>query len=137
METDEDDDGSDASGDERVTYQSTGPSLAGTLRERLFGKGKGRADAADRIRPITTAPGVVGAGETETEGEDPVSAQHDVTPCVLCLLRVCGVECIADLPSRGGAMIFVIAVAIAVLPLVSHEYSTFEFGHGRFPGVQL
>ncbi|KAF7798778.1 hypothetical protein EIP86_010003 [Pleurotus ostreatoroseus] len=68
------DDRSESSGDDGgVTYQSSGPSLAGSLRERLFGKGKGRADSSERLRPITTAPGVIGAGETETEGEDPVS----------------------------------------------------------------
>ncbi len=45
----------------------------GTLRERLFGMG--RVDAAS-VRLVTTAPGVSGAGETETEGEDLVSLMH-------------------------------------------------------------
>lgn len=75
METDEDEGSESApSGEERVTYMSSGPSIAGTLRERLFGKGKGRANISEQCHSITTAPGVVGAGETETEGEDSVSA---------------------------------------------------------------
>lgn len=57
--------------EDTVIYTSTRLSLAGTLRARLLGKGKGRAD--DAMRPISTAPGVIGAGETETEGEDTVS----------------------------------------------------------------
>lgn len=64
---------STASADEGVMYRSPEPSLAGTLRERLFGKGKSRTEGTERVRPITTAPGVLGAGETETESEEAVS----------------------------------------------------------------
>ncbi|KAH9943625.1 N-glycosylation protein-domain-containing protein [Amylocystis lapponica] len=48
---------------------STGD-FSGTLRARVLAKGKARADDSGQLRPITTAPGVLGAGETETEGED-------------------------------------------------------------------
>lgn len=82
VETD-DDDTDTASGDDAVVYRSREPerpreherehSLAATLRERLFGKGKDRADAHGRVRFITTVPGMAGAGETETESEDVVS----------------------------------------------------------------
>lgn len=71
-ETDDDTDGC-TSGDDAVVYRSTQATLAGSLRERLFGKGKGRADNHERVRLISTAPGVLGAGETETESEDAVS----------------------------------------------------------------
>lgn len=73
-ETEEDDTDTALSGDDAVFYRAkqraSEPGLAATLRERLFGKGKGRADASGRVRFITTAPGLRGAGETETEGED-------------------------------------------------------------------
>ncbi|EKM51130.1 uncharacterized protein PHACADRAFT_199963 [Phanerochaete carnosa HHB-10118-sp] len=82
VETDEDDTDT-ASGDDAVVYRSRErerppsrerePSLAEILRERLFGKGKGRSDVPERVRFITTVPGVLGAGETETESEDAVS----------------------------------------------------------------
>ena len=88
-DTDDDEGASEstASADEGVTYRSPEPSLAGTLRERLFGKGKGRADGMARVRSITTAPGVLGAGETETEGDsDSVSAALAV---LFVLSRVC------------------------------------------------
>ena len=82
-DTDEDDgeeaSESTASADEAVTYVSSAPSLADTLRERLFGKGKGRTG----LRPITTAPGVLGAGETETESEDSVSVLLGYVLCVM------------------------------------------------------
>lgn len=84
-ETEEDDTDTALSGDDAVFYRARQraqePGLGATLRERLFGKGKGRADASGRVRFITTAPGLRGAGETETEGEDGVSLQlfwHDV-----------------------------------------------------------
>ncbi|KAI0804659.1 hypothetical protein BC629DRAFT_1241975, partial [Irpex lacteus] len=58
------------SGDDTVVYRSPRQTIAGSLRERLFGKGKARADHGERTRLISTTPGVHGAGETETEGED-------------------------------------------------------------------
>ncbi|KAI0683847.1 hypothetical protein BC835DRAFT_700005 [Cytidiella melzeri] len=58
------------SGDDAVVYRSLQPAVSGSIRERLFGKGKGRADHSERVRMISTAPGVCGAGETETEGEE-------------------------------------------------------------------
>ena len=71
--SDDPDTDADASmSEDTIIYTSTQPTLAGTLRARLLGKGKGRADDT-RMRPISTAPGVIGAGETETEGEDSVS----------------------------------------------------------------
>ncbi|CAL1702624.1 unnamed protein product [Somion occarium] len=69
-ETSDDPDTDASMSEDTVIYTSTQPSLAGTLRARLFGKGKGRADFEERMRPISTTPGVLGAGETETEGED-------------------------------------------------------------------
>lgn len=71
-ETDEDTDAA-TSGDDTVVYRSPRQTIAGSLRERLFGKGKARADHGERTRLISTTPGVHGAGETETEGEDTVS----------------------------------------------------------------
>ncbi|RPD53098.1 hypothetical protein L226DRAFT_548601 [Lentinus tigrinus ALCF2SS1-7] len=69
--TSDEDDESGAETDEGVVFRSQGVSLADTLRNRLLGKGKGRAyDEHHWVRPITTAPGEVCAGETETEGED-------------------------------------------------------------------
>ncbi|KAK7681851.1 hypothetical protein QCA50_015198 [Cerrena zonata] len=68
VETSDDPDTDASLSEDTVIYTSTRLSLAGTLRARLLGKGKGRAD--DAMRPISTAPGVIGAGETETEGED-------------------------------------------------------------------
>lgn len=83
VETEDDDTDTCSSGDDAVAYRSRErgqpleqveeQTFAHMLRERLFGKGKGRADAAERVRSITTAPGVVGAGETETESDDVVS----------------------------------------------------------------
>ncbi|KAI0338692.1 hypothetical protein BDW22DRAFT_1337269 [Trametopsis cervina] len=68
-ETDEDTDAC-TSGDDAVVYRSPRSTPTGSLRERLFGIVKGRADNGARVRLISTAPGVRGAGETETEGED-------------------------------------------------------------------
>ncbi|TBU45375.1 N-glycosylation protein-domain-containing protein [Dichomitus squalens] len=66
--------GSGAETDDGVVFrrssQGRGESLAETLRNRLLGKGKGRAIDEGWSRPITTTPGVPCAGETETEGED-------------------------------------------------------------------
>lgn len=78
VETDEDETDTAPSGDDAVIYRARDrtrerepePSFASTLRERLFGKGQGRADAGERVRFITTARGAVGAGETETESEE-------------------------------------------------------------------
>lgn len=71
--SDDPDTDADASmSEDTVIYTSSQPTLTGTLRARLLGKGNGRADDI-RTRPISTAPGVIGAGETETEGEEPVS----------------------------------------------------------------
>ncbi|TCD70389.1 hypothetical protein EIP91_003743 [Steccherinum ochraceum] len=68
--SDDPDTDADASmSEDTVIYTSSQPTLAGTLRARLLGKGKGRADEG-RMRPISTALGVIGAGETETEGEE-------------------------------------------------------------------
>ena len=74
--TSDDDEESGAETDEGLVFrsQSATLSLADTLRNRLLGKGKGRARDAHWVRPITTAPGAACAGETETEGEDSVSA---------------------------------------------------------------
>ncbi|PCH34783.1 hypothetical protein WOLCODRAFT_139576 [Wolfiporia cocos MD-104 SS10] len=44
-------------------------SAAGTIRSRLL-KRKGRIHDESGIRPITTAHGILGAGETETESEE-------------------------------------------------------------------
>ncbi|KAI8995261.1 N-glycosylation protein-domain-containing protein [Trametes punicea] len=69
----DDDDESGAETDDGVLFGSHRRSLADTLRHRLMGgKGKGRAGAYDErwTKPITTAPGALCAGETETEGED-------------------------------------------------------------------
>ncbi|KAH9933973.1 N-glycosylation protein-domain-containing protein [Epithele typhae] len=67
-----DEDESGAETDEGVVFRAaaTGLSLADTLRHRLLGKGKARAHDERWARPITTAPGALCAGETETEGED-------------------------------------------------------------------
>lgn len=82
-ETDDGDTDTAASGDDSIIHrprprehlreQSREQSRSWSLRERLFGKRKGRADASERARLITTARGVVGAGETETESDDAVS----------------------------------------------------------------
>ena len=72
---------STASADEGVMYRSPEPSLAGTLRERLFGKARSRNGEMGRVRSITTAPGVLGAGETETESEDAVSSASATYGC--------------------------------------------------------
>ncbi|CDO73862.1 hypothetical protein BN946_scf185016.g19 [Trametes cinnabarina] len=67
---------SGAETDDGVLFGSRRRGLADTLRHRLLGgKGKGRATAYDDgwVKPITTAPGALCAGETETEGEDSVS----------------------------------------------------------------
>ena len=82
-ETEDDDADMCLSGDDAVVYkarqrgrlreQEQDSGYTRMLRERLFGKGKSRADAADRVRFITTAPGMAGAGETETESDDAVS----------------------------------------------------------------
>ncbi|KAI0350270.1 hypothetical protein OH77DRAFT_1084801 [Trametes cingulata] len=65
-----DDDESGAETDDGVLFRSRGRSLADSLRHRLLGKGKGRAYDEHWTKPITTAPGALCAGETETEGED-------------------------------------------------------------------
>ncbi|KAI1789076.1 N-glycosylation protein-domain-containing protein [Ganoderma leucocontextum] len=66
-----DDETSGAETDDGVMVRrSRGESLAATLRNRLLGKGKGRSFDEGWSRPITTAPGALCAGETETEGED-------------------------------------------------------------------
>ncbi|KAI0631508.1 N-glycosylation protein-domain-containing protein [Trametes polyzona] len=65
-----DEDESGAETDDGVLFRSQGRSLADTLRHRLLGKGKGRAYDERWTKPITTAPGALCAGETETEGED-------------------------------------------------------------------
>ncbi|KAI0751625.1 hypothetical protein C8Q80DRAFT_1218305 [Daedaleopsis nitida] len=65
-----DEDESGAETDDGVMFRSHGASLADTLRNRLLGKGKGRAYDEHWTRPITTARGAPCAGETETEGED-------------------------------------------------------------------
>ncbi len=71
--TSDDEDESGADTDEGVMFRPHGGSLADSLRNRLLGKGKGRAYDEHWSRPITTAPGAMCAGETETEGEDSVS----------------------------------------------------------------
>ena len=73
-----DDQDTDTSPEDTIIYTSTHPTLAGTLRARFLGTPSTKCQnrdqvELDRIRPITTAPGVIGAGETETEGEDSVS----------------------------------------------------------------
>ncbi|KAI0821746.1 N-glycosylation protein-domain-containing protein [Trametes gibbosa] len=65
-----DEDESGAETDDGVLFKPQGRSLTDTLRYRLLGKGKGRASEEHRTKPITTAPGALCAGETETEGED-------------------------------------------------------------------
>ncbi|KAL6303595.1 N-glycosylation protein-domain-containing protein [Sparassis latifolia] len=50
-----------------TTSASASTGFTGVLRARILGKGKAREDT---LRPITTAPGVRCAGETETDGED-------------------------------------------------------------------
>ncbi|EIW52729.1 uncharacterized protein TRAVEDRAFT_134876 [Trametes versicolor FP-101664 SS1] len=65
-----DEDESGAETDDGVLFRSQGRSFADTLRHRLLGKGKGRACDEHWTRPITTTPGALCAGETETEGED-------------------------------------------------------------------
>ncbi|KAI0078009.1 hypothetical protein K474DRAFT_1684013 [Panus rudis PR-1116 ss-1] len=67
VETSDDADTDASLSEDTVIYTTTAPSLAGTLRARLFGKDR----TNERLRPITTAPGIIGAGETETESEDP------------------------------------------------------------------
>ncbi|KAH8105232.1 N-glycosylation protein-domain-containing protein [Cristinia sonorae] len=62
-----DDPDTDADASDTVMYTSPQPTLAGTLRARLLGKGKGRADDT-RMR--VEAMSATSAGETETEGED-------------------------------------------------------------------
>lgn len=65
--------------EDTVIYTTSQPTFAATLRARLLGKGIRRAsfssetEAEGSLRPITTALGAIGAGETETEGEDTVS----------------------------------------------------------------
>ncbi|KAI0660268.1 N-glycosylation protein-domain-containing protein [Cubamyces menziesii] len=65
-----DEDESGAETDDGVLFGSRRRSLADTLRQRLLGKGKGRAFDERWTKPITTTPGALCAGETETEGED-------------------------------------------------------------------
>ncbi|KAI0665618.1 hypothetical protein C8Q78DRAFT_986174 [Trametes maxima] len=65
-----DEDESGAETDDGVLFGSQRRSFADTLRHRLLGKGKGRAYDERWTRPITTTPGAMCAGETETEGED-------------------------------------------------------------------
>lgn len=64
---------SDEDDAEELMINASPLSFAETLRARLLGVSKGKGRAEDDARPITTAPGIVGAGETETEGEDAVS----------------------------------------------------------------
>lgn len=85
VETSDDPDTDASLSEDTVIYTSTRMSLAGSLRARLLGKGKARAD---EVRPISTAPGVIGAGETETEGEDTVSF-----PCLSCLYSLPHIRC--------------------------------------------
>ncbi|KAI0922461.1 hypothetical protein AcV7_005990 [Taiwanofungus camphoratus] len=68
--SDEDPDAETPPSDDSILYTTSTLSFSGTLRSRLLGKRKGRAHEDTNVRPITTAPGVVGAGETETESED-------------------------------------------------------------------
>ncbi|OBZ73184.1 hypothetical protein A0H81_06892 [Grifola frondosa] len=70
VDSSDDSEDSGAETDDGVMFTSVHPSFADTLRQRILGKGKGRACDGPCVRPITTAPGVLGAGETETEGED-------------------------------------------------------------------
>ncbi|PSR77739.1 hypothetical protein PHLCEN_2v7723 [Hermanssonia centrifuga] len=88
-DTDDDEDGGRASdpqsGDETMVRRSSERGQPGTLRERLFGMG--RVDAAS-VRLVTTAPGVSGAGETETEGEDLVSLMYAMFSSALALAAV-------------------------------------------------
>ena len=70
-ETDDDAD-TVTSGDDAVVYRSPQPTIAGSLRERLFGNGQPHHHN-ERRRMISTTRGVRGAGETEPEGEDAVS----------------------------------------------------------------
>ncbi|KAI0643283.1 N-glycosylation protein-domain-containing protein [Trametes meyenii] len=65
-----DEDESGAETDDGVLFRSQRRSFADTLRHRLLGKGKGRAYDERWTKPITTTPGAMCAGETETEGED-------------------------------------------------------------------
>ncbi|KAI0773191.1 N-glycosylation protein-domain-containing protein [Trametes elegans] len=67
---DDDETESGAETDDGVLFGGRRRGLADTLRHRLLGKGKGRAYDEHWTKPITTAPGAVCAGETETEGED-------------------------------------------------------------------
>lgn len=62
--------------DDETLMINTSVSFAETLRARLLGVAKGKGRAEDDARLITTAPGMVGAGETETEGEDAVSRSY-------------------------------------------------------------
>ena len=75
-----DEDESGAETDEGVVFRPHAGGFADTLRNRLLGKGKGRAFDEGWSRPITTAPGAPCAGETETEGEDSVRAPPP--PCI-------------------------------------------------------
>ncbi|KAI0084562.1 hypothetical protein BDY19DRAFT_997630 [Irpex rosettiformis] len=74
-ETDDDTD-EVTSGDDTVMHRSLRSTPPGSLRERLFGNSKDRADYVERTRLISTTRGVRGAGETETEGEDATVGMH-------------------------------------------------------------
>jgi hypothetical protein len=59
------------SGNNTTTTQTTA-----SLRTRMFGQANGHASikgGRDKLRSISTTPGLLGAGETETEADEPVS----------------------------------------------------------------
>ena len=77
-DTDDDDDDDGDEGDEGdrdrddgLIYTSWNPNnFPNSLRARLF---RNRTSARDKPKCITTTPGLLGAGETETEADEPVS----------------------------------------------------------------
>lgn len=67
--------------------RGVGSRTSNNLRMRLFGGGYGNGHARNRneAKPICTTPGRLGAGETETETDEPVSIQglyHPLNPLV-------------------------------------------------------
>jgi hypothetical protein len=91
-ETDDDTDNC-TSGDDAIMYQSPQSDAADSLRERLFNKGKARANNSARVRLISTAPGVRGAGETETESEETVSNKYQIQVIYHLAARPSGTIC--------------------------------------------
>lgn len=95
-----------------LLYTMASSSAAGTLRSRVLKRKHLHAETA--TRPISTVPGVLGAGETETEGEE---APRDL-PTARITHSALTTFASSDLPTWFIPLIFFLARFLSIVPAI-------------------